>query len=142
MKYNPNIHHRRSIRLKNYNYSQAGMYFITIGMQNRFHLFGEIVNGKMVLVGAGPCACPNAGRPNAGRPNAGRPNTGRPKIKQPNIKQSRATTGGCPYGKIMHGGLSLLVLICFPADNSGFCFFCISVFFSFYNCSYCKIHII
>ena len=53
MKYNPNIHHRRSIRLKNHNYSQAGMYFITIGTQNRFHLFGKIVNGKMVLDNAG-----------------------------------------------------------------------------------------
>jgi len=29
-KYNPNIHHRRSIRLKGYDYAQAGLYFITI----------------------------------------------------------------------------------------------------------------
>ena len=28
--YNPNIHHRRSIRLKNYDYSGEGLYFITI----------------------------------------------------------------------------------------------------------------
>jgi len=28
--YNPNIHHRRSIRLKGYDYSQAGMYFVTV----------------------------------------------------------------------------------------------------------------
>ena len=28
MPYNPAIHHRRSIRLKGYDYSQAGLYFI------------------------------------------------------------------------------------------------------------------
>ena len=42
-------HHRRSIRLKGYDYSQAGLYFVTICVQNREHLFGEIENGKMVL---------------------------------------------------------------------------------------------
>ena len=30
--YNPCIHHRKSIRLKGYDYSQAGLYFITINM--------------------------------------------------------------------------------------------------------------
>ncbi|HEX8548815.1 MAG TPA: hypothetical protein VF691_17755 [Cytophagaceae bacterium] len=40
--YNPNIHHRRSIRLQGYDYSQAGLYFITICCQNRACLFGEI----------------------------------------------------------------------------------------------------
>ncbi len=40
MPYNPNIHHRRSIRLKGYDYSQAGLYFITICVQNRECLFG------------------------------------------------------------------------------------------------------
>ncbi|MCI5160099.1 MAG: transposase, partial [Candidatus Electrothrix sp. AUS1_2] len=30
MKYNPDIHHRRSIRLRNYDYTQAGAYFVTI----------------------------------------------------------------------------------------------------------------
>jgi len=49
MKYNPDIHHRRSIRLKGYDYSQAGFYFITICTQNRLCLFGEIKNGEMVL---------------------------------------------------------------------------------------------
>ncbi len=44
MKYNPDIHHRRSIRLKGYDYSQAGLYFITICTQNRLCLFGEIVD--------------------------------------------------------------------------------------------------
>jgi len=49
MKYNPLIHHRRSIRLKGYDYSQAGAYFITICTKNRQHLFGEVVNEEMVL---------------------------------------------------------------------------------------------
>ena len=46
---NPDIHHRRSIRLKGYDYSQAGLYFITICTQNRLCLFGEIENGEMIL---------------------------------------------------------------------------------------------
>jgi putative transposase len=88
---------RRSIRLKNYDYRQAGAYFVTIVAQNRNSLFGYVVDGTMqlntagqmvqsvwdalptkyphveidfsmvmpnhfhgviVLVGAGPCACP------------------------------------------------------------------------------------
>lgn len=53
MKYNPNIHHRKSIRLKGYDYSREGMYFITICTQNREALFGEIIDDKMVLNVAG-----------------------------------------------------------------------------------------
>ena len=49
MPYNPNIHHRRSIRLKGYDYSQAGLYFITICCQNRICRFGKIENGAMIL---------------------------------------------------------------------------------------------
>lgn len=52
-RYNPNIHHRRSIRLKGYDYSQAGLYFVTICVQNREHLFGNIKNGEMILNDAG-----------------------------------------------------------------------------------------
>jgi REP element-mobilizing transposase RayT len=47
MTYNPEIHHRYSIRLKGYDYSQAGRYFITICTQNRECLFGEIVGAEM-----------------------------------------------------------------------------------------------
>ena len=47
MQYEPAIHHRRSIRLKGYDYSQAGAYFVTICAHNRECLFGEIVAGKM-----------------------------------------------------------------------------------------------
>ena len=49
MKYNPKIHHRRSIRLKGYDYSQAGGYYLTIVTQNRECLFGEILDGKIIL---------------------------------------------------------------------------------------------
>ncbi len=49
MKYDPNTHHRRSTRLKDYDYSQAGAYFVTICTQNRQCLFGEIVDREMRL---------------------------------------------------------------------------------------------
>lgn len=49
MKFNPDIHHRRSIRLRGYDYSQNGLYFITICTQNREHLFGTITNGQMAV---------------------------------------------------------------------------------------------
>ncbi len=52
-KYNPQKHHRKSIRLHGYDYSQAGLYFVTICCQNRYHLFGKIENGKMILNDAG-----------------------------------------------------------------------------------------
>lgn len=44
---------RKSIRLKGYDYSQAGVYFVTICTQNRAHLFGNIKNGEMILNDAG-----------------------------------------------------------------------------------------
>ncbi|MCD6580158.1 MAG: transposase [Desulfuromusa sp.] len=47
--YNPDIHHRRSLRLKGYDYSQAGAYFVTICTQNRGCLFGEILDKEMIL---------------------------------------------------------------------------------------------
>lgn len=43
MVYNPEIHHGRSIRLKDYDYSQAGAYFITLCVQNRECLFGDVI---------------------------------------------------------------------------------------------------
>ena len=53
MCFNPKIHHRRSIRLQGYDYSQPGLYYITICTQNKACFFGKINNGKMVLNGAG-----------------------------------------------------------------------------------------
>jgi len=49
MKFDPKIHHRRSIRLKGYDYSLADAYFVTIVAWQREMLFGEIVNGEMTL---------------------------------------------------------------------------------------------
>ena len=51
--YNSNKHHRKSIRLKGYDYSQAGLYFITICCQNKVHLFGNVINKQMILNDAG-----------------------------------------------------------------------------------------
>lgn len=49
-------HHRRSTRLSEYDYSQPGMYFLTLPTKNREYLFGEIKNGKMVLNNYGKIA--------------------------------------------------------------------------------------
>ncbi len=51
--YSPDIHRRRSIRLKAYDYSQPGAYSVTVVTQNRIPLFGEIVDGEMVLNNTG-----------------------------------------------------------------------------------------
>jgi putative transposase len=48
-----NRHHCRFIRLGGYDYTQPGSYFITICTQNRACLFGQIVDGAMVLSDAG-----------------------------------------------------------------------------------------
>ena len=49
MAYDPNLHHRRSIRLPDYDYSETGGYFITICARNQDLLFGEIVDGEITL---------------------------------------------------------------------------------------------
>lgn len=53
MVYNPAIHHRRSIRLPGYDYSQPGAYFITLCTHHHSYLFGKIdtetMQSKMVL---------------------------------------------------------------------------------------------
>jgi putative transposase len=49
VKFDPEFHHRRSIRLKGYDYAQAGAYFVTIVTWHRECLFGEIQNGEMKL---------------------------------------------------------------------------------------------
>ena len=49
MKYDPDKHHRRSIRLPGYDYSQTGAYFVTICAYQRQCLFGDVVDGQMVL---------------------------------------------------------------------------------------------
>jgi putative transposase len=42
-------HHRRSIHLRNYDYSQVGYYYVTIRVEDGRCLFGEVVNGEMHL---------------------------------------------------------------------------------------------
>ena len=49
MTYNPEVHHRHSIRLKEYDYSKEGMYFITICTKDRECIFGNVINGKNIL---------------------------------------------------------------------------------------------
>lgn len=48
-KFDPQKHHRRSIRLKGYDYSQAGAYYVTIVVWHRECLFGEVINKEMKL---------------------------------------------------------------------------------------------
>jgi REP element-mobilizing transposase RayT len=47
--YNPDLHHRHSIRLQGYDYSKIGAYFVTVCTKNRECLFGEITDGRMVV---------------------------------------------------------------------------------------------
>jgi putative transposase len=56
MKYNPDIHHRRSIRLKDYDYSQAGAYFVTICTYSKECLLGDIVDRGIRLNSYGDIA--------------------------------------------------------------------------------------
>jgi len=49
MKYDPQKHHRRSIRLKNYDYASPGAYFVTIVTHRRQCLFGNVMDGQMRL---------------------------------------------------------------------------------------------
>jgi REP-associated tyrosine transposase len=53
MPYDPEKHHRRSIRLHGYDYSAPGKYFVTICVQQRECLYGEVINGEMKLNDAG-----------------------------------------------------------------------------------------
>ncbi len=51
--YDPELHRRRSIRLKGDDYSSPGAYFVTIVVQERLCLFGDVVDGEMRLNEAG-----------------------------------------------------------------------------------------
>ena len=56
MRYDPNKHHRRSIRLKGFDYTREAAYFVTISTQNQACLFGEIMNEQMRLNDVGTVA--------------------------------------------------------------------------------------
>ena len=47
--YNPGMKPHKSIRLKGYDYSRAGAYFVTICAHNKECLFGDVVDGNMAL---------------------------------------------------------------------------------------------
>ena len=47
--HNQNIQNRKTMRLKNYDYNQSGAYFITICIQQRECLLGNITNGMLQL---------------------------------------------------------------------------------------------
>jgi hypothetical protein len=47
--YDPKKHHRRSIRLKGYDYAKPGAYFITMITHQHEFRFGGITNGEMIL---------------------------------------------------------------------------------------------
>jgi REP element-mobilizing transposase RayT len=49
MKYDPDKHHRKSIRIPGYDYSQKGWYFVTICINHYELLLGDVVDGEMVL---------------------------------------------------------------------------------------------
>ena len=53
MRFDPERHHRRSIRMAGYDYSQAGAYFVTICVASNACLLGEIVDGEVILSEAG-----------------------------------------------------------------------------------------
>lgn len=53
MPFNPDIHHRRTIRLRGHDYSGGGAYFVTICTHERECLFGDVIDGEMRCNGAG-----------------------------------------------------------------------------------------
>ena len=53
-RYDPSLHHRHSIRLAGYDYSQNGAYFLTLCTHDREKIFGDVVNGEMQL---NECGC-------------------------------------------------------------------------------------
>jgi len=52
-RFDPERHHRRSIRMMGYDYHQEGAYFVTVCTQDRSFLFGKVVHGEMRLNDAG-----------------------------------------------------------------------------------------
>jgi putative transposase len=53
MTFDPRFRHRRSIRLRDYSYAWMGFYFVTVCGYQRQCLFGEILDGRMILNGSG-----------------------------------------------------------------------------------------
>ena len=53
LRYNPDIHTRRSVRLKGYDYSQPGAYYVTVVTRDRKSWFGDVTGGEMRLNATG-----------------------------------------------------------------------------------------
>lgn len=53
MAFDTSIHHRRSIKLKGYDYSSKGMYFVTIRVKNGRCVLGEVAQNQVTLSGIG-----------------------------------------------------------------------------------------
>ena len=53
LQFDPQKHHRHSIRLAGYDYRQAGIYCVTICTHQKIHHWGNITDGVMVLTPAG-----------------------------------------------------------------------------------------
>ena len=54
--YDPEKHHRCSIRLEGYDYSRSGAYFVTICVKNKENSLGKIIDGEMILSEIGKIA--------------------------------------------------------------------------------------
>jgi REP element-mobilizing transposase RayT len=55
-KFDPQKHHRKSIRLPAYDYSSEGAYYVTIVTHHRDCIFGQVVDGEMILNDLGKIA--------------------------------------------------------------------------------------
>jgi putative transposase len=55
-------HQRHSIRLKEFDYTQPGAYFLIIVTEGRACIFGEVINGEMVLSRFGKIARPEVSK--------------------------------------------------------------------------------
>ena len=53
MTFDPETHHRQSIRLRGYDYSQPGAYYIAICSHGKRMLFGNVVDGEMIRNASG-----------------------------------------------------------------------------------------
>jgi putative transposase len=56
MQYDPPRHHRRSIRLRGYDYAQGGMYYVTLTIQDREDILGSAIGDKIELSSFGEIA--------------------------------------------------------------------------------------
>ena len=53
MTFNPLRHHRRSIRLKGYDYAEPGIYYVTLTAEHRAEIFGRILKSQVQLSAIG-----------------------------------------------------------------------------------------